>query len=375
MSTGWVIAGAAVVGAIGSYSSSKKASKSASKQLNWEKQMYTQSSNYLTGQMPGANVAFDSAIDTLKFGAGGCASAALATAYDAEAYDMKAFMATAYEVEMDGFIQAFKEAEDINSISMDTFNRRYGQIMDNVKQSILDVEQGRISAGGRQQLAIDATTLAQNFDQQMVKKGMSRTGISVEMEKRMAMETAKQARDIDTQSYEKANVLQSQGVNTLNSMTAARENIAARGEMIEQNKAHGILTAEMQDAALKTNVDMQNAQNKTLASQVNAQNRTNVSITNATNRTNVSMQNAANLTNASLTNAQIASNKQLSLANLYAQKWSTSQNAINSFYSGQPGAGVSSAYAAQTAQYSADAAGFATAAGWAAGKAYDTFGD
>lgn len=352
MSSSTVAVGTALAGIFGMFSSSKSASKANAANLAFAKQRYSEGKEYLEGNLEAADEAFDKAVDTLSFGAGGCPSAVLATAYDAKAYDMKAFMAEAYEVELDGFIEAFKSAEDINTISMDTFNRRYGQIMENVKRSILDVEQSRLSASGREQLAIDATTLANNFDNQLVKRGMDRSGISVEMHKRMEMETAQQARAIDVNSYSQAMGLQAQGTQTLNSMTAAREGIAARGEVIAQNKAHGILSAEMQDAQAKTNVSLQNAQAKTLESQTNAANKTNVSIANARNKTNVS-----------IANAQTASQRSLALAQLYSNKWSAANNAMNSFYTGVA-SDVTSANNQTAASASADAAGYAKMAGW-----------
>ena len=362
-----VVAGAAVY-------SSNKASKSADAQVGWEKSQYAQGAAHFNNL--GGDSNFQMGINTLTGGAGsafgtstGCSAAALATAYDAKAYDMKAYMADSYQVELDGFIEAFKDAEDINDISMDTFSRRYGQIMDNVKQNIMNVSQERLAASGREQLAIDAKTLGANFDQEMVRKGMGRSGITVESKARMAMEVSKQGRQIDVNSYDQANQLQAMGVQTLNSMTAQEQQIAQRGEQIHQNKAHGLLQAGMQDASLRTNVSLANANNQTLASRTNATNRTQVSMTNASNRTNVSMTNATNSTNVSMNNARIASSKQLAVANMYNQAF----QAKNSFYGGNPGAGVSSAMGAQTAGYNADAAGYGKMAGSLAEKGFDAW--
>ena len=374
-----VVAGAVIAGGAAIYASNK-ASKSAKNQVNWEKQQYQQGKDYFTGLGANNEANFNMGLATLTGGSGsafgtstGCSAAALATAYDAKAYDMKAYMAESYQVELDGFIEAFKDAEDINDISMDTFSRRYGQIMDNVKQNIMNVSQERLAASGREQLAIDAKTLGDNFDMEMTKKGMGRSGIMVESKARMAMEVSKQGRQIDVNSYDQANQLQAMGVQTLNSMTAQEQQIAQRGEQIHQNKAHGLLQAASQDASLRTNVSLQNANNKTLASRTNATNRTNVSMTNASNRTNVSMTNATNSTNVSMNNARIASSKQLAVAGMYNSRYQSNQNAANSFYGGNPGSGVSSAMGAQTAQHNADAAGYGKMAGSLAEKGYDAW--
>jgi len=358
--------GSMIIGGIGASNAASKQANAQANQLAWEQEQYQESKDWFTN---GAQEGFDKAVDTLKFGAGGCASAALATAYDAQSYDMKSFMSEAYKTELDGFVEAFKDAENMNNLSMDTFNRRYGQVMDNVRQSILDVSQERLAASGREQLALDAKTLSQNFDQEMARKGMNRSGMSVEMENRMAMEVSKQARAIDVNSYAQANQMQAQGVQALNSMTAQEQQIAQRGENLQQNKAQGILNAKMQDANLLTQTSNNNAARQQQASQVNATNRTNVSMTNASNRTNVSMTNATNKTNVAMNNARIASSKQLALAKMYSSKWDNA----NAFYAGNPGAGVSSAYGAQATQAGQDAAGWGSVAGWGAEKAFDKF--
>ena len=381
--------GAAVIGGIGSAKASKAQAKASAAQLGWEKQMYREGKAHFTGGQAMADASYAGALHQLAgsspaYGVASCAAASLATAYDAKSYDMKAFMADSYQVELDGFIQSFKDAEDINNISMDTFSRRYGQIMDNVKQNILNVSQERLSATGREQLALDAKTLQQNFDHEMSAKGMGRSGITVESHARMQMEVNKQARAIDVNSYDQANQLQSMGVQTLNSMTQGEQSISQRAEQLYQNKAHGLLQAGMQDANLKTQTSLQNANNKTLASRTNAQsktqvslanaqNKTNVSMTNATNRTNVSINNSRNATNVSMANAGITNAKSMALANFHNSNWARQQNAQNSFYSGNPGAGVSAAYGQQASQAGQDAAGWGKVAGWGAEKAYDAW--
>ena len=361
--------GSAIVGGIGSINAANKADKANSNQLAWEQEQYANAEKYFEGSQGG----LQEAKDIMRFGVksgGGCAGAALAQAYDAKSYDMKAYMAESYQVELDGFINAFKDAEDINDISMDTFSRRYGQIMDNVKQNILDVSQERLSASGREQLALDAKTLSENFDQEMTRKGMGRSGISVESKQRMAMEVSKQARAIDVNSYDQANQLQAMGVQTLNSMTQGEQSIAMRGEQIHQNKARGLLSASMQDANLLTQTSHLNANNKTLASRTNATNKTNVSMTNATNRTNVSMTNATNATNKSMNKARIASAEKIKAAGIAQSQWAAGAN----FYSGGAGKGVSNGYAQQAQSAAADSAGWGKVAGWGMDKAFDAWG-
>jgi len=345
--------GSAIIGGIGASNAASKQSRAQANQLAWEKDKYNDAKDFFTSDK--GNIS--------NFGtSSGCSAAILAQSYDAKAYDMKAYMAEAYQTEMDGFLSSFKDAEDINDISMDTFSRRYGQIMDNVKQNILDVSQERLAASGREQLALDSKTLQANFDQEMTRKGMGRSGISVESQQRMAMEVNKQARAIDVNSYDQANQLQSMGVQTLNSMTQGEQSIAMRGEQIHQNKARGILSAKMQDANLLTQTSHLNANNKTLASRTNATNKTQVSMTNATNRTNVSMTNATNATQKSMNAARIASSKQLAQYNQTA-----------GFYNGGGGNGVSNSYQQQANAAGQDSAGWGKLGGWGMEKAFDAW--
>ena len=368
MSMGWIGLGSAVIGAVGSANAANAQSKANANQIAWEQEQYQNAQDHFAGR----GSAYDDAVATLggSFGtSSGCSGAALAQAYDAKSYDMKAFMSEAYKVELDGFLEAFKDAETVNNWSMDKFSRRYGSIMDNVKQNILDVSQKRLAASGREQLALDAKTLGQNFDQEMVKKGMARSGMSVEMEGRMQMEVNKQARAIDVNSYDQANQLQAQGVQALNSMTGIEQQIMQRGEQMHQNKAQGLLQAGMQDASMLTNVSMQNAANRQDASKTNAVNRTNVSMNNANNRTNVSITNATNATNKSIAAAKNATSKALGLARIQADRAS----AADSFYAGNPGAGVSNAYGNQATAAGQDAAGWGKVAGWGMEKAFDAW--
>ncbi len=388
MSTGWIAVGITAYSAWNANNSANKAEDAADAQLAFEQEQYQVSVDYFTGQQAGVDDAYNLGLQTLNHhthqATASSASASFAQAFMAESYDMEAFMAEAYKVELDAFIETFAQAEQMNHEAMDTFNRRYGLIMDNVKQGILDVSQERLAASGREQLALDAKTLGNNFDQEMAAKGMGRSGITVEMEGRMAMEVAKQARAIDVNSYAQAQGLQAQGIQSLNSMTGIEQDIAGRGEAIQNNLAQGYLNASMQDASLATNVSMQNANNLTQASQVNATNATNVSMTNASNATNVSMTNASNATqtsisnatnatNTSISNAQLASAQQLNIASMYHDKWELGQNAVNSFYSGQPGSGVSSALESQATQYQSDANGYAGVAGSAVESLYENY--
>ncbi len=319
------------------------------------------------------------------------ASATFAKAYLATSYDAKAFKATAYETQTQSFLGAIREAQESGAMSMEAFNRRYGNIMDNMERSIIEVSRERLAASGREQLMIDTGTLKANFRQEIAKAGLTRSGTSVAMEQRMAMETQKQARSIDVNSYGQALQLQSQGINSLTQMTGIRENIAARQENISQNKAHGLLSAAMQDSNLQTQVSMQYAQNKTNVSQQNAAqktqvslqnaaNKTNVSITNATNATNVSLQNAATATNVSMFNAGASNSANMfnasalnartdQITQMDFNRWYAAESSKNTFYNGIATPSSTNLINATNAQTAANTAGW-NAAGQAAGYAY-----
>jgi len=386
MSVAWVAVGAAAVGTI--YSSkqaskaSDKASQAAQQQLAWDKEQYNEAKTYLDREGRAANAMWSRGMNVLNrspsLATASFGTASMATAYDAQSYDMKAYQAKAFEAELDGFLQSFKEASETNDLSLSDFNRRYGNIMDNLETSILNVEQSRLSASGREQLMLDADTMKANFRQQMAKTGLTRSGITSEMEKRMAMDTQREARAIDVNSYAQSNQLQAQGTQALNSVFGIGQNIAMRDEMLSQNKASGLLAAAMQNSHLQTNVSQQNANLQTQASAQNAQNRTNVSLanaanktnvsrTNATNATNVSMGNAANATNISAQNAGILNAQNQMLAQSYMNRYQMGKGSQNAFYSGvgaPDSANLINSYNQQAQQYNTDAAGYAKSAGY-----------
>ena len=416
MSVAWVGVAASV--GVGLYSSSKQ-SEANDASLDWSKQMYAQGVNYFEGQQAVNDQMWMQGIASLgsplpqltgsyadvSFASASSASASLATAAQAESYDMKAFKAEAYRVEMEGFLQSFKEASDSTDLSLDTFNRRYGQIMDNLEQAVLDVERERFAAQGREQLMVDADTMKSNLHNSIAKAGLTRSGITMEAEKRLQMEVSQQARAIDVNSYAQSGQLQAQTVNALGGLTALRENIASRGEAVALGKGQGMLAAAQQNSAQKTAVSQQWASLQTQASSQNAQNKTNVSLANAQMKTNVSMHNSSMLTNVSMANAQNATqvsmfnagaanqnsqfnagvdnsvnmfntgnaiNQQNALSAAYLGRAQSGYNAQNSFYSGvasSGASGVSTAYNNQATQYGQSATAWGQAAGYFYGQA------
>lgn len=236
-----------------------------------------------------------------------------AEGFAAEGFAAESFNAEAAMVEMENFLESFNQALGANSDAIVTFNERFGPIMDNVQLSIEEVSRDRFAAAGREQLSLDMATLGNSFTQSMASKNITRSGLTVETEQRLASEAAQMARDIDVKSYEQAMALQALGVNTLNSMESIRQGVYARTEGIYMNEAQGYLNASMLDAQNATQVSMQNASLATNASMATAQNMTQASMATAGNLTNASMATAGNMTNASmasagnLTNASIAS--------------------------------------------------------------------
>lgn len=408
-SEGWVQFAMLAVSLYSAYSSSKSSSKSSDQaqqmsqdQLNWQMEQYGNSQTYLADLGVQGEAAWETGIAHLSSPleqmiaqnyTAAHATASMATASMAQSYDMEAFKSEAFRVEMEGFLGAFKEASDSQEFSMEAFTRRYGNIMDNLEESILSVERSRFAASGREQLMVDADTMKANFRQALAQAGMTRSGVTVEAEKRMDMDIARQARAIDVNSYAQAGALQAQGVNSLNQVVGLGENIAARGEQIAQNKAHAMFQSASQNAAQKTAVSQQWASLQTQASAQNAQNATNVSMLNANNKTQVSMANASNATNVSMFNAGATNNasqfnasannaasmynvsaanqQQQVLGGAYLSKWNAYKGAENSFYSGvQAPSWDNSINAANTASQNAasSAAGYAQAGGYIYGQ-------
>jgi hypothetical protein len=435
----WIMGAATVFSAGVSLYNSNKQSQASQASVDWSKQMYGNSVNFFNSQQgrneglwsAGTNVLrrpaptvegsyMEGSYADVQYASAAMASASLAEAFMAESYDMEAFRAEAYRVEMDGFLASFKEATESADLSLDTFNRRYGAIMDNLQQAVLDVERERFASQGREQLMLDADNWKKNLDDSIAKAGLARSGVTLEMQQRMDMEIGRQARAVDVNSYAQSGQLQAQTVGALGGLTALRESIASRQEAIALGRGQGQLNASMQNAALKTQVSQQWAANQQQASMVNAQNKTNVSLANAQNKTNVSMHNSNMLTNVSLANAAAqtkvsmfnagaynqnsmfnasvdnavsqfnasvdnsvnmfntsnAINQQNALASAYLNRAQSGFNAESSFYSGvgQAGAsGVGNAYSNQATAYGNAAAGWAQAAGYTFGKATENW--
>jgi len=138
----------------------------------------------------------------------------------------------------DEFLQGFEGMLAENEGALQDFNRRYGPIMDNVAQGIQNVSAASLSAQGREQLSLDVETLGKNFQASMANRNMGRSGINVEAEQRMAMETAQQARAIDVNSHQQSMQLQGQGIQNLNSMQSQQQFL--------QNQRLGIMGSQGQ---------------------------------------------------------------------------------------------------------------------------------
>ncbi len=383
--------GAAVIGVAGSVYSANKAGKAskaanqtAQQDLAFQRERYGDAQRYMNNASRSGNMAFRAGMSNMMNNAPGqitgshatasMASASMATAsqgqhysgkhfdaqsVDARSFDMKSFDAEAknydaaqagyQEVDMSGFLESFKEAMADNTQGLEAFQRRYGPIMDNVAEGIIKVSQERLSAMGRQQLTADAETLRKNFQHQMGVSGLARSGITVEAESRMAMDTAEQARNIDLNSHAQSQQLQAQGVNTLNSMEGIQQGILGRREQIAMTRGQGQYMGAAQDAQNATNtshlnsqmtnaqraywaqaqtqVNMQNANLQTQASSQNAAQKTQVNMQNANNRTNVNLSNAQSKTNVSMTNA--ASRTNVSMGNAQMRTSVSQGNAAN----------------------------------------------
>jgi len=144
----------------------------------------------------------------------------------------------------DNFLGGFQTMLGENTSAMQDFNQTYGNIMDNVKQGIMDVSSAQLSATGREQLSLDMETLGKTFDNSMASRGMARSGMSVEADRRMAMDAAQQGRAIDVNANQQAIQLQGQGLQNLNSMYGIQSGIQDQrmeilGQQGQANQAVG----------------------------------------------------------------------------------------------------------------------------------------
>ena len=354
---GGFMIGAAVIGAAGAVYSSNKASKSADKataaageQLDWERDKHAQAEGVLSLENAFSQGHYQMAVGHVEYGMGNLATAHLGTASESKSMDAKAVLA-----DMDSFIDKFKEALGDNSEAMSTFERRYGPIMDNVADGIMNVSQERLSASGREQLSLDRNTIMKDMNQKLATSGITRSGINVEMSDRMNMDFAKQSRKIDVDSYSQAQGLQAQGAQTLNGMYGIGENIRGRREQINTVFGQGMLQGETANAQLATNTNVGNANRWTQNNQFNA-----------AQKTSVSMQNAATQTNVSQVNAGIKNNQGAALSNVHHGIAQRQHGAYLGFHSGvaTPNAApLVAAHQSQANAANADAAGWGQFAG------------
>ena len=363
MSVAWVGLGVSVIGGIASSNKQDKANQASA---DWSKQMYANSQNYFN-QQAGLNEGFYAMGMDMLWSDRAHMTPSMASASMATAYEMEAYKAETYQAEMDGFLEAFKDASESADLSLDTFTRRYGQIMDNLEQSILDADRERFAASGRERLMLDADTMKKNLNNSIARAGLTRSGVTMEMQSRMDMDIARQAREIDVNSYAQAGQLQAAGTQALGGLTQLRESIAARGEAYDIGRGQGILQTNMFNAQQQQQGSQFNARQQQEASRVNAQNQTNVSMQNASNKTNVSLANAGARNQASMFNAGVDNSQKTSIANAYLGRAQSGYNAANSFYSGvgqQGASGVANTYNNMATGYGQDAAGYAKFGGY-----------
>ena len=322
--------------------------------------------------------------------------------------------------DFDGFLESFKDAMGENSEALETFSRRYGNIMDNVSEGIMKVSQERLSASGREQLSLDADQMRRDITKRLNVANMNRSGINLELQDRMNMDVEKMARKVDVDSYGQAAGLQAQGTQTLNSMFGIGNQIQGRREGLNMTKGQGMLQNEQFNAQTGTRVNMYNASNQQQTNQYNAQQQQQNSQYNASNRQQIGMFNAqqnqqtsqynagvdnntrqfnaqgnmvnsqynagahnnAMLNNMQATNSarvfasQAQNTMYTNAAQMYANRSQSRLTANNSFYGGVAMPDASNVINAHNSAADAagkSAAGFASAAGNLAGKAYDAY--
>ena len=366
--------GGAVIGAAGAIYSSNKQAKANDKQLAHEKEKYDYSKGNLAKEAEWSDrftdeamKAFGRANHTASFTK---AVGILGTATNAKSTDAKAVLA-----DMDSFISKFKTALGDNTQAMQTFERRYGPIMDNVADGIMRVSQERLSASGREQLSLDRDTIMKDMDQRLATAGINRSGINVEMSDRMNMDFNKQSRKIDVDSYSQAGQLQAQGTQTLNSMYGIGENIRGRREQMNTMFGQGMLQGEMANSQVQTGVNVGNAQRQTQVDVGNAQRQTGMSQHNSQVQTSVSLANAGGANQNAMFNAGVANSQAGAIGNMLAGNASRRQNAWLAFNSGAAQSnGVSNAYQNQADAAGKDAAGWGSFAGTMLAKS-DLFKD
>ncbi len=374
MSAAYVGAAAAVGSVVQGIGSSHDAERAAERSADFAEVQYMQqmdnywkSKEYFNRQEQQATRDFDTAVGHAQTSQG--LAGQQSQAYNQYAQDMMGGMDTALskegtanasKVDFSGFLSSFQAAMVNNEEALETFNRRYGSIMDNVVEGINNVSQARLSSGGREQLSLDMETMGDQFKSQMAASGMGRSGMAVDMEQRMAMEALQQGRAIDIAAYEQAGTLQAMGINSLNSMENMRQGIYQRGENIQQNQGQGMLQGATTDASNRTSASISTAGNLTQANISNANNA------NALDRDRMNI--AANMFGRGFQGELQASNN---LGNMYLSQANTAQGAQNNFMNAQAfpsSANVSNAYQNQSNQSNADAAGYMQTAGSLAGS-------
>ncbi len=372
----WVAVGVGLAGAAGAIYSSKKsgdasdsAAASTAEQIAWEKQQYFIGADKMemAGTVgsalwqQGSNIGYDTLLRAQQQSA----------MYQTESadYKQKADIATqTMQGYFDNFLAGFdtmlnenasnradvqgwgSDARAIGEANLADFNRTYGNIMDNVKQGIMDVSSAQLSATGREQLSLDMETLGKTFDNSMASRGMARSGMSVEADRRMAMDTAQQGRAIDVNANSQAMQLQGQGLQNLNGMYGIGQNI----QQFNQNVNQGYQNMELGVMDQRMNILGQQGQ----ANQ-------------AVGNTYGNMASQFYNTSASMFGQGFGQELQAAnnLSNMYTSLGQSRLESFDSFYSGvgkAGGAGVSTALSNQATNYSNSAVGYSKdAAGWA----------
>ena len=400
--SGAVALGGAAVSAYGSYKASQAQGKAmeqsnamAQADLAFRKEKYAYADSYMQN---GANAVSNAEVGQALGYIGQSAQGYSAHGYSAQGYSAtivdlgslekgKTYTSENILADFDTFLEGFKEAIGENTKALDDFNRRYGNIMDNVADGIIKVSQERLSASGREQLMIDSDQMRKDITNRLNVANLNRSGINIELQQRMDMDIEKAARKIDVDSYGQAAGLQAQGIQSLNSMFAIGSQIQGRREGLYGMKAQAGLQNEQFNTGQANQTSRFNASQEQQSSQFNAGQSNqmmgmNAQMENSAKAFTASAHDQAAAFTASAHNqaaafkAQAHNNAYGAAAQMMGNRAQSRLTAANSFYAGVGMPNASGAIQTSNnlaALQGQNAAGYAQAAGNLAGKAWDIY--
>ncbi len=384
------LAGAAATG-YAAYSSSNSADKSSAsanrlsqEDLAWQKERYATSKNHFRWQKDQARVDFQKATDRGEEVVGEARAQNKQYQGESDYYKHKAdtyestmedfqtaggqFMGRAadYEKQMEAhfgdFIDNFQTMLGTNDTAMADFQRRYGPLMDNVADGIVETQKftaNQFSAQGREQLSLDAETLSKTMNNQLASRNMGRSGMSIESERRLASDTMNQARSIDVNAQQQATQLnnmqeqqRNQNLNSLNQMQGMQQGLFDQRVGLQGQYGQGFQQMGNNMGQLS---QQQIQQGQLMYNQGNT-------MGNMAGNYYGASQNMFGRGFASMNNAQN------NIGNLYGNRASQNLGATNSFYNGVQAPNAANAINSlnnQASSQRADAAGYAQAAGTA----------